>query len=172
MNWEDFSKLSQIKISYHLTCSSKSANGDWCGLSKANKASVRSSSFKTSGFVSPASEILFCAKVSASSILPFLINSIRCSCCRWKYKCRSLSSRSGWSWLMRLIDSWILPDCTASRMRILLSSVDRSTSGSTPDSSWNFSAASLNPSESLLRWIVEFHRWKNNSFVYHSPDNP
>lgn len=75
-----------------------------------------------------------------------LINSIRCNCCKWKYKYRSLSNNSGCNWLTRCVASWTRPLCTASLINIRLSRVFNSTVGSTPASDWNFSAASLNPS--------------------------
>lgn len=75
-----------------------------------------------------------------------LISSIKCNCCKWKYKYLSLSSNHGWSLLTKCVASWMRPDWTASRIRIRLSSELSGTSGSTPASAWNFSAASLNPS--------------------------
>lgn len=75
-----------------------------------------------------------------------LINSIRCNCCKWKYRYRSLSSNHGCSWLTKCVASWMRPLWTASRMRIRLSNVFNGTDGSTPASAWNFSAAFLNPS--------------------------
>ena len=48
------------------------------------------------------------------------------------------------------IASIIRPSSTACRMRILSSRLSKFTDGSTPDSTLNFSAASLKPSESEI----------------------
>lgn len=57
-------------LTMRCDCSSRSANGLFLGFSKANSASVRSSSFSTSGLFSPASDICDWAKAKASSIWP------------------------------------------------------------------------------------------------------
>lgn len=108
-----------------------------------------------------------------------LINSIKCNCCKWKYKYRSLSNSHGCSLLTKCVASWMRPLWTASRMRIRLSSEFNGTDGSTPASAWNFSAASLNPSKksykmSISGQIVRLnisirlsitHQWPNNSWL-------
>lgn len=69
--------LSSLATFCRCVWSSRSANGLFWGLSNASNARVRSSSFSTSGLLSPASEICVCAKVSASSIFPALSRKIR-----------------------------------------------------------------------------------------------